>query len=213
MATSIESKAVDAALNNRWDEAVSLNLQILKEDKENVEALSRLGRAYRAIGKDRKAAETFKKVLAIDSLNPLAQRNLEQLKNGTENHVQNGADLSGFVIEPGTTKKLLAHLDSRKIDPKKLLPGQKFTLEIKNDQVTVQNERGTTVGTVCEGSCPDFIVAKKIFHVHEVEATFLSVNKGPLVEMIARSPKPIFKGEKQEVNPEARFTVDEEVSE
>lgn len=213
MPNTLESKAIDAALNSRWDQAVELNLEIIKTNKEDVEALTRLGRAYRALEKDAKAVEIFKKVLKVDPLNNIAQKNLEQLKNGIRIKSPSFAEAQSsgsFIIEPSTTKKITAHFDTKHIDPKKVVPGQKFFLEIKSDRVEVKNEKGAVVGTVCEEICNDFLVARKIYHLKELEATFLNVAKGPWVELLAKSDQPIFKATKQDLNPEARFVMDEE---
>jgi len=213
MSSSLETLALNAALENNWEKAVEINQKILEEDPSNIEALGRLGRAYRAFGRPAKAADVFRRTLKIDPLNALAQKNLEELKDGTKlkssdkNH--NGENGS-FIIEPGTTQKVNAHLDSRRINPKKLIPGQKFVLEIKGDQVVVKDDKNKIVGMVCEDNCSDFLVARKIYHLKELEATYLHISKGPWVEMLARAAKPIFKASKQDINPEAKFVADEE---
>lgn len=215
MAISLESKALNAALNANWEEAVQVNEEILENDSEDLEALCRLGRAFQALGKPNKAADSFRRVLKIDPLNGIAQKSLDQLKNGTPIKSPNKIEsehTGSFIIEPSTTKKVMAHLDSRHIDPRKIIPGQKFILEIKGDQVILKDEKNRQVGMVCEDNCNDFLIARKIYHLHELDATFINVSKGPWVEILAKADKPIFKGEKQEVNPEAKFITEDETN-
>ncbi|MCX6783514.1 MAG: hypothetical protein NT141_00360 [candidate division WWE3 bacterium] len=209
----MEDQAITAALERRWPAAVELNQEILKANSEDVEALCRLGRAYIELTKIPKAVETFKKVLKIDPLHPVAQRNLDQLKSGIVTTSYRGSETAGnFLIEPGTTKKITAHLDSQKINPRKIVSGQVFTLKINADQVIVQDKNDRAIGCV-SSDIADFVNAKKVFGVKEMTATFLGVERQTFVEMLARSPKPIFRAEKQGINPEARFQVGDETTE
>ena len=210
MTDSLETLAVEAALASRWEEALKLNLEITHKDSENVEAFLRLGRAHLALKNIQKAEDAFKKALKLDSLNQVATKNLEALKKG-RNHAKEVSKERGFLIDPATTKKVIAHLNSRMINPKSLLQGDKLTLELKNNQILVLDNKGRVVGMVCENDCQEFAVAKKIYKLRTLEASFVSVSKGTLVELLARANLPVFKGEKQDISPDARFqTVDEE---
>jgi len=214
MDKSLQSKAIDAALNCQWTDAVCYNEQILKNDPDNIEALSRLGRAYLELKHDRKASEAFRKVLTLDSLNLVAKKNLEILKSGNAFGACQRNDAEGsFIMEPGTTKKVLVHLDSRHVNPKKLVPGQKFTLRIKSNQVILFDLANRQIGSVCETDLPSFVVARKVFNLKCLDATFLNVSQGPMVEMLARASEPVFKGERQDINPEARIQIDAETTE
>lgn len=209
----MEDQAINAALERRWKEAVELNQTILKDNPEDVEALCRLGRAFTELSKTPKAIEAFKKVLKIDPLHPVAQRNLDHLKSGIITSSYRGSETEGnFLIEPGTTKKITAHFDSQKINPRKVVSGQVFTLKINADQVIVQDKNNRAIGCV-SSDISDFVNAKKVFGVKAVTATFLNVARQTFVEMLARSPKPIFRAEKQGINPEARFQVGDETTE
>jgi len=213
MTDSLETLAVEAALASRWEEALEINLSLTKKDPENVEAFLRLGRAHLALKDATKAEKAFKSALKIDPLNQVAAKNLEALKNGSH-HTKEVSKERGFLIDPATTKKIIAHLDSRMINPKSLLPGDKLTLELKNGQIKVLDGKNRVIGTVCENDCQEFTVARKVYKLKTLEASFISVSKGTLVELLAKANLPVFKGAKQDISPDARFqAVDEESGE
>lgn len=77
---TLKDKAIQTALAGDWDEAISANKELLVEDPKDIDALNRLSLAYTIIGKIRSAKITYQKVLDIDPLNPIALRNLKNLK-------------------------------------------------------------------------------------------------------------------------------------
>ncbi len=81
MSPDLTTQAVSAALNNHWPEAIKLNLTLLKENPENVEALNRLARAYKENGEIKLSQKTYRKVLTLDHFNPIAQKNLKLLES------------------------------------------------------------------------------------------------------------------------------------
>ena len=104
-------KAIDAALNSRWEEAIILNQQILKENKQNVDALNRLARAYFELGNITSAKKYYNLALKYDPYNPIAQKNLKIIKafKGRPNEkskLQSPLLVSPsmFLQEPGKTK-------------------------------------------------------------------------------------------------------------
>ncbi len=116
----LNEKAIKAALVSDWEEAIKLNLEILKIDKESIEALCRLARAYLEKGELKSAKKTYQKVLKLDRFNPIAKRNLEKIKenvsvpliNKQKKQITNGL----FLEEPGKTITVkLVRLASPKI--------------------------------------------------------------------------------------------------
>jgi tetratricopeptide (TPR) repeat protein len=132
MDTDLAQAAIAAALSGNWKEAIKFNSQILKNNPRDIDALSRLARAYAETGKISKAKSLSQKVLKIDPFNPIATKCLAKwkgLKKGqAENHKPTSAE--AFLEEPGKTKlvtllypgdsKLLAKLDAG--DEVKLTP-------------------------------------------------------------------------------------------
>jgi tetratricopeptide (TPR) repeat protein len=157
-ADTLAQAAITAALESRWQEAVKINEKILSSEKNNVEALNRLARAYNCIGQHSKAEKTYKKVLETDPYNIIALKNLEKLSkyNGNgQNHNGNGItqlhdtglNLSKvFLDEPGKTK-LVSLLN---LAPPSILAslncGDKLVLNAKNHSIAVVSTGGTYLG-------------------------------------------------------------------
>jgi len=74
-------QAIALALDSRWEEAVSLNRQILETAPDDVDAWNRLGKALLELGRFRDAREAYQKSLELDPVNQIARRNLERLAN------------------------------------------------------------------------------------------------------------------------------------
>ncbi len=109
MTAELEDQAIKAALNQNWPKAIEINKKILKENPKNIAALNRLGRAFWEIGQIEKANKTYKKVIKIDSFNPIANKNLKRLtqaKKRVGKNLKNDFTHSGkvFLEEPGKTK-------------------------------------------------------------------------------------------------------------
>jgi tetratricopeptide (TPR) repeat protein len=106
----LASNAIHFALKNDWKEAIKLNLEILKQDKENVDALNRLAFAYFKTDDTLHAKKIFAKVLSLDPYNPIATKNIKKLSapSGTDgtNRRTASAPLSPlmFLEEPGVTR-------------------------------------------------------------------------------------------------------------
>lgn len=110
--TLLKDQAIQTALAGDWEKAISINKLLIKEDPTDIDALNRLAFAFSILGRTKDARNTYQKVLKIDSLNPLALRNLKRIgesktirnnnrKNSTppSMHVNNM-----FIEEQGKTK-------------------------------------------------------------------------------------------------------------
>lgn len=106
--------AIDAALSKDWQKAISINLNLLKENKDDINTLSRLAHAYIQTGKIAEAVKIYKKILVLDKYNNIAQKNLEKLaslpktlKKVSLPHVSPGQTSPClFIEEPGKTKSV-----------------------------------------------------------------------------------------------------------
>ncbi len=88
MNENLAQEAVDAALACDWKKAISVNSKIIKSNREDVDALNRIARAYAESGDMLKAKSATGKVLKIDPTNPIANKCLvkwQNYKNGTTN--------------------------------------------------------------------------------------------------------------------------------
>lgn len=149
----LTNQAIKAALTGNWERAIGINLQILAEDKDNVETLNRLARAYREVGKIGKARETYQRTLKIDKLNTIAKRGLLRLNMiaTKEKNSDMGKGLGkGFLEEAGKTKviqllypadeKILAALDS----------GDRVKIMVGKHRICIHDQQGRYLGRLSD---------------------------------------------------------------
>ncbi|MBA2520367.1 MAG: tetratricopeptide repeat protein [Chloroflexia bacterium] len=72
--------ARQAGLTNQWDEAISLNQQLIERMPRDAEAHNRLGRAFLALGRHAEATDAYSDALRADPANLIARRNLQRLE-------------------------------------------------------------------------------------------------------------------------------------
>lgn len=152
---TLPQQAIDEALRGNWKEAISSNLEILKTEPKNKEALNRLARSYCQLGKFQKARLYYQKALKIDPYNTIAQKALARLKE-----VQVKPNLSkskqqstsfplythSFLEEPGKTKTVsLIHLGGKDI-LSSLGTGQPVNLVPHAHRVSVETQEGGFIG-------------------------------------------------------------------
>lgn len=144
----LAQKAINAALNCRWNEAVETNSLILQVEPENVDALNRIARAYFELGEIKRAQRASKKVLKIDPFNGIAAKcfkkwqGIKTPQNGTASYTSPLA----FLEEPGKTKMVrLIHLGDTKVITN-LDCGDEVTLTPHSHSVSVITMNGKYVG-------------------------------------------------------------------
>ena len=158
--------AIVAALAAHWQEAVKLNEQIIASQKDNIEALNRLARAYYFLGEAQKAQKLYKRALELDPYNIIALKNLDKInkvflriektakgngnstvKNGHTNYIPTTTNLSQiFLYEPGKTKVV----NLLNLAPPSVLVslscGDQVFLNPKNHAITILNSEGIYLG-------------------------------------------------------------------
>lgn len=150
--------AVNAALNHDWPLAIKTNLEILKTNPKDIEALNRLGRAYLETGQKSKASTSYQKVIQIDKYNTIALRGLTQVKsNHAGKSPLNSPATSApiFLEEPGITKTVSL---TRLGDPKVLSclhPGDSVDLVARGHCVSVTASSNQYIGRL-----PDDLAAR-----------------------------------------------------
>ncbi|HEX6976737.1 MAG TPA: tetratricopeptide repeat protein [Patescibacteria group bacterium] len=149
MDPELAQRAITAALNGDWHQAVKVNTQILQIEPDNIDALNRIARAYCEIGNVEKAKRTSKKVLKIDPFNGIA---CKCLKKWERVNVTNGSSSKtgplAFLEEPGKTKivKLINLGDSKIIA--NLDCGDEVRLIPHSHSVSVTTMEGKHVGKI-----------------------------------------------------------------
>ena len=152
MDQDLARKAISAALDGNWKEAISINSELLKINSEDLASLNRLTRAYTELGKIKKAKITAKKALKIDPFNKIADKalkKLEELKEG-ETVLSSPSSAKLFIEEPGKTKIVpLIHLGSSNIISK-LDAGDEVKLEHYRHRVQISTQKGDYVGKLAD---------------------------------------------------------------
>src|SRR5260221_12334798 len=77
--SSLQKKAIDAALSCNWQQALELNLEIIKQEPNSIECLNRLAKAYLELGNLKESQKFYKDVLDLDPYNSIAQKNLKKI--------------------------------------------------------------------------------------------------------------------------------------
>lgn len=152
--TSLQKKAIDAALNCEWQQALELNLEIIKQEPNSVECLNRLAKAYFELGNLKEAQKFYKEVMELDPYNSIAQKNLKKIalfkENGTAVSTSHRPALSAsfFVSEPGITKSITL---IKAAEPQRLItlsPGMPVNLVIKNRGISVTDSDNKYLGVL-----------------------------------------------------------------
>ena len=145
-------QAVDLALDGLWDEARSVNEDILQYFPDDVETMNRLGKANLELGNLSTAKTNFEKVLYLSPYNSIAKKNLERLsllptRRATSQNTKKVApklllEKNGrtgvTVLRTCARQDILAHVAS----------GDLVTLEVFNESLRVLNSDGITLGYV-----------------------------------------------------------------
>lgn len=159
MIDKLEQTAINLALQGKWQEAIQVNLDILKEDKENISTLCRLSKAYFETGDKQKAQKYANKALEIDVTNKIASKMIERCNlnpDSTPTSTQSSSfDPSIFIEEAGKTRVTnLVNVSSSKTI-KLLNPGEELNIVCLKHNVNI-----TTKDNVNVGKLPDDIAAR-----------------------------------------------------
>ena len=89
MDTDLAQQAITCALAGEWKKALELNKQILKETKNDIDALNRMARAYFNLGEIRNAKNKFYREHQVKVLNTneLSQNKLIKIVDDWQNEV------------------------------------------------------------------------------------------------------------------------------
>jgi tetratricopeptide (TPR) repeat protein len=150
-------EARKAAFEGNWEEAVTINLQIIDRFHNDADAFNRLGRAYVSIGNLDDAKEAYTKALRADPANLIARRNLHRLVilRGQ------GGKSSVEVTRPGPMPRTSAFLEEvgktwvdELVNPGELRTladissGEELQLSVENDRLVVRRANGDRMGEV-----------------------------------------------------------------
>lgn len=185
--TPLQDKAIQTALVGDWNAAITTNKELLDENPKDIDALNRLALAFTVIGKINKAKTTYQEVLKIDPLNPIAIRNLRNLKvskltakNASEN--QTFTLNNNFIEESGKTKVIELINIAPASTIQHLRTGEIVNLSIKRSKIFILRGEKQYIGVL-----PDDIGKRLIKFIksgNKYEAYLKSVNPHKVVVFI-----------------------------
>ncbi len=197
--TNLEKQAINAALQNLWEDAITLNLQILDKSPNNIGAKVRLGRAYLQTENFSKAVKAFQEVLKIDPINPIAQKNLKMAKDHkVEKNKNVSITAKSLIKEPGTAIETSFEVTDKKFDPTKCVPGETFELKIKKGSVEVFYEEKLIGAILDKNLITDLYNSKE--KRAQLQISFIR-HKDKFVVILIKANFPVFRAEKQDVRP------------
>lgn len=144
-------KAIDLAMQGRWEEAIATNRAILELCPEDVEAHNRLGKALMETGEYAAAREAYGQALELDPYNRIAKRNLKRLSEmgalpPKDDHHKVVADI--FVEETSKARVVsLVNLGPREAVAQQA-PGEEVSLHAEGRSLTAKNQHGEYLGEV-----------------------------------------------------------------
>lgn len=150
---TLKDQAIQSALDNKWNEAILINEELLKDNPREIDTLNRLAYALMQSNQFSNAKETYSKVLDLDRTNPIATKNLKKLTslltqtNGIQassNHINHMDNV--FIQEAGKTKTVELTNVADKKTLMALQHGDDVFLTIKRSKVFVLNTEKTFIG-------------------------------------------------------------------
>lgn len=146
-------EAIALAMQSRWREAVAVNQSIVESFPTDIDAYNRLGRAFIELGDFARAKEAYGRALELDSNNVIAERNLHRLSLLPKSQMpvkeeRREAAPNLFIGDMG--KSGVVNLQN--LAPQEVLArmtaGNQVYLEVRGQQLVVQNEGGEYLGRV-----------------------------------------------------------------
>src|SRR5918999_3131560 len=148
-------KAIQLAMQNKWEEAAEVNRQILEHFPDDVDTLNRLGKALMELGQYAESRDQYFRATRADPSNGIAAKNLVRLTKLAEDaaaspgaavpHAQR-VDPSVFIEESGKTA--VTDLVDRAPfhDIATLTAGDKLTLKVESGIVRLVGPGDVVVG-------------------------------------------------------------------
>lgn len=146
-------EAIALAMQSRWQEAVAVNQSIVESFPTDIDAYNRLGRAFIELGDFARAKEAYGRALELDSNNVIAERNLHRLSLLPESQMpvkEERREVAPNLFIGDMGKAGVVNLQN--LAPQEVLArmtaGNQVYLEVRGQQLVVQNEGGEYLGRV-----------------------------------------------------------------
>lgn len=144
---NLSALAIDLALGANWCEAIKTNRAILRDNPQDIDALTRLTRAYLEMGNLRQAKKILKIALEIEPTNPIAQRLLKKLSSSSKsnNHSNTICD-TAFIDQGLQTHTYRVTINKNTTEAKNILPGEYLMLNLQGFCVSILSPKGKFIG-------------------------------------------------------------------
>lgn len=139
-------RAIQLAMQNKWQEAADLNRQILEHFPDDVDTLNRLGKALMELGQYAESRDQYARATKADPSNGIAAKNLVRLTRLADEAAESPMtvvpqaqrfDPSVFIEESGKTAVTDLVDRARFHDIATLTAGDRLTLKVDNGVVRV----------------------------------------------------------------------------
>jgi tetratricopeptide (TPR) repeat protein len=159
----LTKEAIELALQGRWEEAESLNRDIIEKFPTDVEAYNRVGRALTELGDFDRAKEAYFKSLELAPENVIAKKNVARLTSLSESMVSLSTEpektstritqarkvaLDLFITEMGKAGVVNLHNVASGKVLAKMAFGDQVYLEAKGQHLIVVSQNGEYLGKV-----------------------------------------------------------------
>jgi tetratricopeptide (TPR) repeat protein len=159
----LSKEAIDLALQGRWEEAETINRDLIEKFPSDVEAYNRLGRALTELGDFEGAKEAYLKALELAPENAIAKKNLARLtslsesmatlrsnpqKASTSKAQARRVALDLFITEIGKAGVVNLHNVASVDVLAKMGFGDQVHLKARRQHLIVTNEDGEYLGEV-----------------------------------------------------------------
>ncbi len=203
--------AIKAAYDQNWEEAITINKQILVQDENNMDASLRMGLAYLQTQDYKNAKKVYARVLEVDPINKIALNKMEQVKSKkTEDFIV--PDNDSLLKEPGNSVEVSLDILTKGITTDKFKFNDELILKVSGKTMSIHrdDEKQSLINYL-----PDIVVkgiskAKKI----DAEITIKYIGgKDKKIKIIITSSESVFPSEKQDIKPYIKSMSDSEMPE
>lgn len=179
---SLETQAIDAAIQANWARAIELNTKILALDEKNVQAFLRIAFSHLQLGNYAESKKYYHKALRLQPKSSVAHQYLEKIEilqqGNTKPQTKAAFDPHLFIESFGKTKMTsLTNLGQKQILAQ-LSIGQQMQLKIKKRRVEIRTLSDEYVGTLADDISKRlilFIKAKSTYTAYIKEVSFTKV--------------------------------------
>ncbi len=195
----LEKEAIQLALQGEWKKAIEVNKKIISMGHKNAGVYNRLGKSYSELNMWQEAIDSFSKALKIDPLNTVAQKGLTNAKMNKKAGINTKNFSKHSLLQDTSTSKIM----SIPLKNKNLNFDHVYKLIKGGDDFYLLQD-------VTDNNRPIKRISKKVLNLKQDLSpaelkVFLLEYDNNLLKVKLSSEKPVFRSQKQEVEPELKL--------